>query len=139
MAYGGVVLPPGARSVRIIAFVQGGLDILAGLLFAVGGSSLTSPSGLPPNAGGILIGLGVLLLVVGGLLIWGGVLLGRLSRPARVAVLVYEWLAVAIGLIGLTQPSLGIVSLLLAAIAVYYLQFDSQTKAAFAAAPRQLH
>jgi hypothetical protein len=90
------------------------------------------------GAGTIVVVIGVLVLTVHALLIWGGMLLGSLSRGARAGVLVYEWLAVAFGLVGLLHPGLGFVSLVLAGVAVYYLQFDARTRAAFAAdAPGQ--
>jgi hypothetical protein len=132
-------LPPGVSATRVIAFVQGGLGMLSGLLLVFGGGAVATAYGLTgAGAGTIVVVIGVLVLAVHGLLIWGGILLGSLSRGARVGVLVYEWLAVAFGLVGLLHPGLGFVSLVLAGVAVYYLQFDVRTRAAFAAgAPGQ--
>jgi hypothetical protein len=126
-------LPPGVSATRVIAFVQGGLGMLTGLLLVFGGASIATAGGFTgANAGTAVVVIGVLILAVSGLLIWGGILLGSLSRGARIGVLVYEWLAVALGLVGLLHPGLGIVSLVLAGVAIYYLQFDAQTRAAFA-------
>lgn len=125
-------LPPGVSATRVIAFVQGGLGMLSGLLLVFGGSSIATAAGLTGSgAGATVVAIGVLVILVSGLLIWGGLLLGSLSPRARIGVLIYEWLAVALGVVGLQNPGLGIVSLLLAGVAVYYLQFDAQTRAAF--------
>lgn len=127
-------LPPGVSATRVIAFVQGALGMLSGLILVFGGSSIATASGLTgAGAGTTVVVIGVLVLTISGLLIWGAVLLGSLSPKARIGVLIYEWLALALGLVGLLHPGLGIVSLLLAGVAVYYLQFDARTRAAFAA------
>ncbi|HEX4754397.1 MAG TPA: hypothetical protein VH661_01430 [Candidatus Dormibacteraeota bacterium] len=127
-------LPPGVSATRVIAFVQGGLGMLTGLLLVFGGGAAATAYGFTgAGAGTVVAVIGVLVLAVHGLLIWGGMLLGSLSRGARTGVLVYEWLAVAFGLVGLLHPGLGFVSLVLAGVAVYYLQFDARTRAAFAA------
>jgi hypothetical protein len=127
-------LPPGVSATRVIAFVQGGLGALTGLLLVFGGSAVATASGLTGSAAGAtVVIIGVLILAISGLLIWGGVLLGRLSPGARIGVLVYEVVTIVLGLIGLQHPGLGIVSLVLAGVAVYYLQFDAATKAAFTA------
>jgi hypothetical protein len=129
-------IPPGVSATRVIAFVQGAFGMLSGLILVFGGSSIATASGLTgTNAGTIVVIIGALVLTISGLLIWGGLLLGSLSLKARIGVLIYEWLAVALGLLGLLHPGLGIVSLVLAGVAVYYLQFDAQTKAAFVAGP----
>lgn len=129
-------LPPGVSATRVIAFIQGGLGVLSGLLLVFGGGAVATAYGLTgAGAGTIVVVIGVLVLAVHSLLIWGGLLLGSLSRGARAGVLVYEWLAVAFGLVGLLHPGLGFVSLVLAGVAVYYLQFDARTKAAFSAGP----
>jgi hypothetical protein len=121
----------------VIAFVQGGLGMLSGLLLVFGGGAVATASGFTgASAGTLVVVLGVVVLALSGLLIWGGVLLGSLSRRARIGVLIYEWLAVLLGLVGLLHPGLGLVSLILAGVAVYYLQFDARTRAAFAAADR---
>lgn len=126
-------LPPGVSATRVIAFVQGGLGALSGLLLVFGGSSIAVAAGYTGSgAGAVIVIIGIVILVISGLLIWGGVMLGRLSPAARVGVLVYEWLSVVLGLVGLQHPGLGVVSLLLAGVAVYYLQFDALTKSAFA-------
>lgn len=127
-------LPPGVSATRVIAYVQGGLGALSGLLLVFGGSSIATAVGYTGSAAAaVIVIIGVVILVISGLLIWGGLLLGRLSPGARVGVLLYEWLSVVLGLVGLQHPGLGIVSLLLAGVAVYYLQFDPLTKSAFAA------
>jgi hypothetical protein len=127
-------LPPGVSATRVITFVQGGLGVLSGLLLVFGGGAVATAYGLTgAGAGTIVVVIGVLVLAIHALLIWGGLLLGSLSRGARAGVLVYEWLAVAFGLVGLLHPGLGFVSLVLAGVAVYYLQFDARTRAAFAA------
>lgn len=129
-------IPPGVSATRVIAFVQGSLGMLSGLILVFGGSSIATASGITgANAGTIVVVIGVLIMSISGLLIWGGLLLGSLSPRARIGVLIYEWLSLAFGLLGLLHPGLGIVSLVLAGVAVYYLQFDAQTRAAFAAGP----
>lgn len=130
-------IPPGVRATRVIALVQGGLFMLSGLILVFGGGSIATASGVTGASAATVTIIGVLIVVISGLLIWAALLLGSLSRGARIGVLVYEWLAVALGLIGLVHPGLGIVSLVLAGVAVYYLQFDPQTRAAFAAGPDQ--
>ena len=128
-------LPPGVSATRMIAFVQGGLGVLTGLLLVFGGGAVATASGYSGSGGtALVLAIGAGLLVISGLLIWGGLLLGNLSQRARIGVLVYEWVSVALGLVGLQHPGLGIVSLVLAGVAVYYLQFEPVTRAAFAAA-----
>ena len=129
------VLPAGVRTARVIAFVQGGLGVLQGLLVIFGASAVAAASGLSGNGAiAAIVLIGVIVLAISSAAIWGGYLLGHLSRPARLGLLVYECLLVALGVTGLASPGLGVVSLLLAAVAVYYLWFDRQVKEAFAAA-----
>lgn len=130
-------LPPGVTATRMIAFVQGALGMLTGAFVLFGAGAVAASYGVSGGAAvaGVAL-IGVLLLVVSGLLFWGGIMLGNLSPRARVLVLVYEWLAIALGLVQLANLGLGIISLLLAGVAVYYLQFDAQTKAAFSRGTR---
>lgn len=126
-------LPPGVSATRVIAFVQGALGALSGVLLIFGAGAVAVASGMTGGgATATVVAIGVVVLVVSILLVWGGVQLGRLAPAARVGVLVYEVIAVLLGLVGLQHPGLGIVSLLLAGVAVYYLQFDAATRAAFA-------
>jgi hypothetical protein len=130
-------LPPGVSATRAIAFLQGGLYMLSGLLAVYGGVSFATASGLTGSAAGAtVVAIGVVVTVISALLIWGAWALGSLSPAARVGVLIFECLAVILGLVGLEHPGLGIVNMVLAGVAVYYLQFDPQTRAAFAARPR---
>jgi hypothetical protein len=129
-------VPPGVSATRVITFVQGGLGALSGLLLVFGGGAISSSYGATGTLAGVaVVVIGLVFLAVSAVLIWAGLLLGQLSQGARLVVLIVEWLIVALGLIGLTHPGLGIVGLVLAGVAVYYLQFDAQTRAAFAAAP----
>ncbi len=125
-------LPPGVTATRMITFVQGVLGGLTGLLLLFGGPTAATANGLKgAGAGAVFAFVGAVILASSGLLIWGGVMLGRLSAGARMGVLIYEWLSVFLGVMGLTHPGLGLLGLLLAGVAVYYLQFDARTKAAF--------
>ncbi len=127
------VLPPGLRTTRVIAYVQGGLGVLNGALLIFGGASFATALGLPGVGGtALIISIGVVVTALSSLLIWGGVLLGRLSRRARYGVLAYEYVSVVLGVLSLADPLQAGIRLVLAAIAIYYLQFDAQTKAAFA-------
>lgn len=124
-------LPPGVRAVRVICYVQGGLYALSGLLLVFGAAGIARASGISGLAPIHVLAIGLAVLVLSGLVLWGGTLLGRLSQRARIGLLVYEWLVVVLGLVGLSHPGLGILNLLLAGVSVYYLQFDRATLTAF--------
>ena len=66
-------------------------------------------------------------------LIWAGRLLGRLSRPARLGILAFQYISIVLGLLSYNDPLQAAVRIVLAVVAIYYLQFDSRTRAAFAA------
>ncbi|HSS38986.1 MAG TPA: hypothetical protein VLT58_09465, partial [Polyangia bacterium] len=78
------------------------------------------------------IAIGVLVVAVSALLIWGGVQLGKLSRWARIGVLAYQYASIVLGLLSLADPLQAGIRVVLAAVAIYYLQFEAETKAAFA-------
>ena len=126
-------LPSGLRTTRVIAYVQGGLGLLNGGLLIFGGAAFATALNLQ-GAGGaaLIIAIGVIVVAVSGLLIWGGRLLGNLSRRARYGVLAYEYASIVLGLLSLADPLQAGIRVILAAIAIYYLQFDAETKAAFA-------
>ena len=126
-------LPSGLRTTRVIAYVQGGLGLLNGGLLVFGGAAFATALNLQGVGGAaLIIAIGVIVVVVSGLLIWGGMLLGQLSRRARLGVLAYEYASIVLGLLSLADPLQAGIRVILAAIAIYYLQFDAETKAAFA-------
>ena len=114
-------LPAGVRTARVIAYVQGGLLALNALFFTFGAGAVAAAA------------IGVALLLIAGLVIWAGVLVGKLSNRARIGLLIYEGLSFALGLLSLSQAGVGtgILNLLIAVVVIYYLQFDAATKAAF--------
>jgi len=81
----------------VLAFVLGGLYLIASLLYFAGGSIV---SGFSATSGGALTLFGVVYLVLGGVLIWAGVLAltGKDSRillgasGAAVAIEVLSWI-----------------------------------------------
>jgi hypothetical protein len=126
-------LPSGLRTTRVIAYVQGGLGLLNGGLLIFGGASFATALNLQgPGGAALIIAIGVIVVAVSGLLIWGGMLLGDLSRRARFGVLAYEYASIVLGLLSLADPLQAGIRVVLAGIAIYYLQFDAETKAAFA-------
>jgi hypothetical protein len=126
-------LPSGLRTTRVIAYVQGGLGLLNGGLLVFGGAAFATALNLQGVGGAaLIIAIGVIVVVVSSLLIWGGMLLGNLSRRARFGVLAYEYASIALGLLSLADPLQAGIRVILAAIAIYYLQFDAETKAVFA-------
>jgi hypothetical protein len=126
-------LPHGLRTTRVIAYVQGALGVLNGALLISGGAAFATALSLQGTGGAaLIIAIGVVVAALSALLIWGGVLLGRRSRRARYGVLAGEYVAIVLGLLSL--PDLFQAGLLVipAAVAIYYLQFEAATKAAFA-------
>jgi hypothetical protein len=125
-------LPSGLRTTRVIAYVQGALGILNGALLIFGGAAFATALNLQ-GAGGaaVIVAIGVVVTVISGLLIWAGTLLGKLSRRARYGVLVYEYISIALGVLSLADPLQAGIRVILAAVAIYYLQFDAETKAVF--------
>ncbi len=127
-------LPAGVRTARVIAYVQGGLLALNALFFTFGAGAVAAAYGWA-GTGGIAAAaaIGVALLLIAGLVIWAGVLVGKLSNRARIGLLIYEGLSFALGLLSLSQAGVGtgILNLLIAVVVIYYLQFDAATKAAF--------
>jgi hypothetical protein len=131
-----MVLPAGLRIARVIAYVEGALGVLNGALLVVGGAAFATALNLHGTVWTVaIIAIGVVVLAASALLIWAGMLLGRLSRGARLGVLVYEYVSIVLGLLSLANLLQAGVMVLLAAIAIYYLQFDGETKAAFARPP----
>ena len=126
-------LPSGLRTTRVIAYVQGGLGVLNGGLLIFGGAAFATALNLQ-GAGwpAVIIAIGVIVVAVSALLIWGGMKLGELSRRARLGVLAYEYASIVLGLLSLADPLQAGIRVILAAIAIYYLQFEAETKAAFA-------
>jgi hypothetical protein len=126
-------LPSGLRTTRVIAYVQGGLGVLNGGLLIFGGAAFATALNLQ-GAGwpAVIIAIGVIVVAVSALLIWGGMLLGSLSRRARFGVLAYEYASIVLGLLSLADPLQAGIRVVLAAIAIYYLQFEAETRAAFA-------
>lgn len=131
-----VEIPPGVRTTRLIAYVQGALGALNGALLVFGGAAYATVAGVR-GAGGtaLYVGIGLLVLAVSVLLIWAGRLLGRLSRRARLGILAFQYISIVLGLLSYNDPLQAAVRIVLAAVAIYYLQFDSRTRAAFAAPP----
>jgi hypothetical protein len=126
-------LPPGLRTTRVIAYVQGGLGVLNGGLLVFGGAAFATALNLHGSGwAAVIIAIGVIVVAVSALLIWGGMQLGNRSRRARFGVLAYEYASIVLGLLSLADPLQAGIRVVLAAIAIYYLQFDAETKAAFA-------
>ncbi len=126
-------LPGGLRTTRVITYVQGGLGVLNGGLLVFGGAAFATALNLKGASGAALvIAIGVIVVLISALLIWGGMQLGNLSRRARVGVLAYEYASIALGLLSLADPLQAGIRVILAAMAIYYLQFEAETKAAFA-------
>jgi hypothetical protein len=121
------------RTTRVIAYVQGGLGLLNGGLLIFGGAAFATALNLQGVGGAaLIIAIGVIVVLVSALLIWGGMQLGNLSRRARLGVLAYEYASIVLGLLSLADPLQAGIRVILAAIAIYYLQFDAETKAVFA-------
>ncbi len=128
-----VELPQELRTTRVIAYVQGALGLLNGGLLVFGGAAFATALNLQGVGGAaLIIAIGVIVVAVSALLIWGGMLLGNLSRRARFGVLAYEYASIVLGLLSLADPLQAGIRVILAAIAIYYLQFDAETKAVFA-------
>jgi hypothetical protein len=127
------LLPAGLRTSRVIAFVQGGLGVLNGILLVFGNASFATALNLH-GAGGtaLVVAIGVVVTALSALLIWAGRLVGQLSRRARRGVLAYEYLSVLVGLVSLGDALQAAILVVPAVIVIYYLQFDAPTKAAFA-------
>ncbi len=126
-------LPSGLRTTRVIVYVQGALGVLNGALLIFGGAAFATALNLQGVGGAaLIIIIGVVVVAVSVLLIWGGMLLMRLSRRARLGVLAYEYVSIALGLLSLADALQAGIRVILAAIAIYYLQFDKETKAVFA-------
>lgn len=130
------ILPAGLRTTRVIVYVQGALGMINGALLVFGGAAFATALNLQ-GAGWVaaIIVIGVIVLVVSALLIWAGWLLAKLSRPARLGILAYEYVSVLLGLLSLANPLQAGIRVSLAAVAIYYLQFDAETKAVFARPP----
>jgi hypothetical protein len=127
------VLPSGLRTTRVITYVQGALGLLNGALLVFGGPAFATAVNLQgPGGTALIVVIGVIVVIVSGLLIWGGMLLGRLSRRARVGVLAFEYVSIVLGLLSLANLLQAAIGVILAGVAVYYLQFDAETKAVFA-------
>jgi hypothetical protein len=130
-------LPAGLRTTRVIAYVQGALGVLNGGVLVFGGAAFAAALDLKGGGGAaLIIAIGVVVVIVSGLLIWAGMLLGRSSRRARYGVLAYECASIVLGVLSLSDPLQGGIRVVLAVIAIYYLQFDAETKAVFARPPR---
>ncbi len=126
-------LPSGVRTARLIAYVQGALGLLNGAVLIFSGAAITGAYNLNGTGGiALIITIGVIVAVASGLLIWAGVLLGSLSRRARLGVLIFEYASIALGLLTLGDLLQVGIRVILAGIAIYYLQFDRETKEAFA-------
>jgi hypothetical protein len=125
-------LPSGLRTTRVIAYVQGALLVLRGALLIFGGAAYATALNLHASGGAALfVSVGVVVVIVAALVIWSGVLLGRFSRRARYGLLAFEYLSIIFGILSLADFVQATLSVVLAAVAIYYLQFDAETKAAF--------
>ena len=125
-------LPPGLRTTRVIAYVQGALWTLNGALLVFGGHAFATALGLSGTGGtALIIVSGVVVLFIAAAVIRAGMLLGRMSQRARLGVLAFEYLSVLLGLLSLADPLQAGLLVILAAVAIYYLQFDAETKAVF--------
>ena len=98
-----------------------------------GGAAYATVGGVGGTGGAALyVAIGVLVLAISVLLIWAGRLLGRLSRPARLGILAFEYASIVLGLLSYADPLQAALRIVLAVVAIYYLQFDSRTRALFA-------
>ena len=134
-------LPGGLRTARFVLWVQGLIGVFTGILFILGNTSFATALGLSGGTGTAVVVLaGVVVTLASALVLWGATLLGSLSRRARQWVLAYEYLSVALGLVTIPddiwQGSLRIV---LAAVVIYYLQVDADTRVAFGLPPQLRH
>jgi hypothetical protein len=128
-----MLLPSGVRTARLIAYVQGALGVLNGALLIFGGAAYATVGGVGGTGGTALyVAIGVLVLAISLLLIWAGRLLGRLSRPARLGILAFEYASIVLGLLSYADPLQAALRIVLAVVAIYYLQFDARTRAVFA-------
>ncbi len=130
------VLPPGLRTTRVVVYAQGGLGVLRGALLVFGGAAYASALGLHGTGGVVLfIAVGLAVVLVSALVVWAGHLLGRRSRRARAGILVFEYLSIVFGLLSFADPWQAGITMVLAAIALYHLQFDAATRALFVRPP----
>lgn len=126
------VLPPGLRTTRVVVYVQGGLGVLRGALLVFGGAAYASALGLHGGGGvALFIAIGLTVVLVSALVVWAGHLLGGGSRRARAGILVFEYLSIIFGFLSFADPWQAGITVVLAAIAVYHLQFDAATRALF--------
>ena len=133
-------LPGGLRTARFVLWVQGIIGVFTGLLFILGNTSFATALGIGGGAGTAAVVLaGIVLTIASGLVIWGASLLGSVSRRARQWVLAYEYLSVVLGIITIPDDIWqGALRIVLAAVVIYYLQVDADTRVAFGLPP-QLH
>ncbi len=127
-------LPPGLRTARTVAYVQGGLGVFTGVLFVIGGAGFATALGIAGISGtAAVIAIGVVLTAASGLLLWATRLLAGLSERARTGVLVFEYLSLVLGAAEYADVWQAGLRIALAVVVIYYLQVDRGTRAAFAA------
>ncbi len=127
-------LPQGLRTTRVVVYVQGGLGVLRGGLLMFGAAAYARALDVRGTGGVILFAaVGALVVLISVLVIRAGRLLGRRSRAARRGVLLFEYLSIAFGILSYADPWQAGITVVLAAIAIYNLQFQAETRAVFAA------
>ena len=131
------MVPSTVTTARIIAFIEGGLGALFGILFLIGGGlAASSGSGALGGAvGGVAIVIAVIILAVAALYIVSAIALGKLSNWARWTLVVIGALQILGGLSSLSRGGItGIISLVLGGLMVYLLAFAAASRQAFDAA-----
>lgn len=134
MQYGRPPTPTGVTIAKVLIIIEGALAILLGLIVIVAGSALSNVIG--SGLGGAVAVFGVIMAVIGGLFIWAGIMVGRLSNGARWTMVVLEGLALLSGLSSLANSNLGSggLTVIFAGAIIYFLVGDPASRAAFAAA-----
>ena len=129
---------------QVLVIIQSALVILAGIGLAVGGQALSdylyTQYGITTAGGATTyVVFGLVLLLLGAIYLIAGIRLGKPSQWARWTIVVIESLVLLSGVLTLTRNgaiSFGpILSISVAALIIYGLTVDSNTRRAFAGRP----
>ncbi|MHB8533711.1 MAG: hypothetical protein ACYDC2_13410, partial [Solirubrobacteraceae bacterium] len=64
-------LPSGLKTARLVAYVQGALGLVIGIVYILGGSAFATAAGLSGVAGTLaIVAAGVVITTAAGLLVW---------------------------------------------------------------------
>lgn len=132
-------VPGAVRVAQVILWIESILSIIVGLFVLAIGllvSAWSTTTADQANAKGVVsvafIVFGILLIGIGGLIIWPTVLLGRLSSGARLAITVLTGVSILLDLISVPHSAgLSLIGLFLGAVVLYCLWFNPEAKAAF--------